>query len=189
MIIAIARRSAISGVNTRGRRGERSSRYHRSRTISPSATKASTRMTLAMRYEPSAGDGWSTLPGAAITSPARRPTARSATIGMTQVLDDIIARKRVEVAKAKQATPLKVLEERVAAHNEAADALWSEAEAAKAGDDVKAAIEACLEIRDECHVADGESVAKAKELLADCRADVEIARKHRRLLAGTEDWK
>jgi len=78
---------------------------------------------------------------------------------------------------------------RVAAHNEAADDLWAQAESAKAADDVKAAIRACIDIRDDCYVADGDSVAKAREMLAACRKDEAIAKKHRRLLKDTEDWK
>ena len=84
---------------------------------------------------------------------------------------------------------LAAFKERVAAHNTTADSHWADAEAAKAADDPKAAIEACLEIRDKCYVADGESVAKAKAMLAAYREDEAVAKKHRRLLTGTEDWK
>jgi predicted esterase len=80
-------------------------------------------------------------------------------------------------------------DERVKAHNAKADELWTQAGAAKDAGDPKAAIEACLAIRDECPVADGESVAKAKALLSGYRADEAVAKKHKRLLQGTEEWK
>lgn len=80
-------------------------------------------------------------------------------------------------------------DERVKAHNTAADERWDEAEAAKDLDDAKAAIEACLEIRDDCYVADNESVTKAKAMLKAYRDDAAMAKKHKRLLKGTEDWK
>ncbi|MCU0727601.1 MAG: hypothetical protein MUE73_17725 [Planctomycetes bacterium] len=78
---------------------------------------------------------------------------------------------------------------RVAAQDEAAGALWTKAAAAKDTGDAKGAIEACLAIRDDCYVAAGEPVAKAKALLADFRADPAIMKKHRRLLKDTENWK
>lgn len=53
--------------------------------------------------------------GAASTSPAGSSRNRSKTIGMTAVLDEIVARKRIEVEKAKAVTPLETLKERVAA--------------------------------------------------------------------------
>ena len=80
-------------------------------------------------------------------------------------------------------------EERVKAHDAAADAKWAEADAALAADDPKTEIEACLAIRDDCYAAAGESVAKAKALLATYRADEAVMKKHRRLLKDTEDWK
>ena len=83
---------------------------------------------------------------------------------------------------------LAAYEARVAAHNETAATRWAEAEAARAADDVRAAIEACLAIRDECYVADGESVTRAKELLAAYRKDEAVMKRHRRFLKGTEDW-
>ena len=67
--------------------------------------------------------------------------------------------------------PYPSFDARVAAHDEAAAARFAEAEAAKAAGDAKAAIEACLAIRDECYVAVGEAVAKAKALLASYRDD------------------
>jgi predicted esterase len=87
------------------------------------------------------------------------------------------------------AVVLQAFEARAAAHGEAAGALISEAGAARAAGDSKAAIQACLKIRDDCYVADGESVTKAKEMLAAFRADEKAAKKFRGLLKGTEDWK
>ncbi len=78
---------------------------------------------------------------------------------------------------------------RVAAHDEAAGALWEKAQAAKDAGEPKTAIEACLAIRDDCYVAAGEAVGKAKALLAAYRADEAVLKKHRRLLEGTADWK
>ncbi|MCU0726529.1 MAG: hypothetical protein MUE73_12185, partial [Planctomycetes bacterium] len=54
-------------------------------------------------------------------------------------------------------------EARVAAHDEAAAAHWAAAETARDAGDPKAAIEACLAIRDDCYVAACEAVAKAHE--------------------------
>ncbi len=78
---------------------------------------------------------------------------------------------------------------RVEAHNEAAAQHLAAAQAAKAEGDVKAAIVACLKIRDRCGVANGESVASAQAMLADFRAQPDVAKRHRRLLKGTEAWK
>lgn len=80
-------------------------------------------------------------------------------------------------------------EQRFAAHNESADRLLAEAHSAAESQDIKAAIDACLEIRDRCFAVDGESVDGARELLEKFRADAAIARKYRRILKGTEDWR
>lgn len=80
-------------------------------------------------------------------------------------------------------------EARVAAHDEAAAAHWAAAETARDAGDPKAAIEACLAIRDDCYVAACEAVAKAKALLSTYRADEAVMKKHRRLLKDTETWK
>ncbi len=79
-------------------------------------------------------------------------------------------------------------DKRVTTQNEAADELWGRAEAARDIDDVKGAIKACLAIREDCYVADGESVGRAKAMLAAYRKDKAVAKKHRRLLKGTEEW-
>jgi predicted esterase len=76
-------------------------------------------------------------------------------------------------------------DECVTKQNEQADELWSAVDP----DDPKTAIEACLDIREECYVADAGSVTKAKELLARYRDDAAIAKKYRRQLKGTEEWK
>ena len=74
-------------------------------------------------------------------------------------------------------------------HNEAAAELLATAEEAKAAGETKAAIQACLDIREDCYVADSEAVTKAKAMLAEFRADEDTARKFRRYLRDTEEWK
>jgi|GEM_PF-6637867 len=77
----------------------------------------------------------------------------------------------------------------VARHNEAADRTLAEAQVAAEKGDIKTAINASLEIRDTCYLADNESVRAARDLLAKFRSDKEISRKYGRLLKGTEEWK
>ena len=77
---------------------------------------------------------------------------------------------------------------RVDAHNSAAVELVGQAEDARDKGEVKLAIELCLEIRDSCFAADDEAVGRAKEMLAAFRSDMEIARRFRSRLKGTENW-
>ncbi len=74
-------------------------------------------------------------------------------------------------------------------HNEAADAFFEVASEAQSAGDHKAAIEACLDLREECYVADSRSVQQARELLAGYRSNPKTAKKYKRLLKGTEEWK
>lgn len=79
--------------------------------------------------------------------------------------------------------------ERKAVHDEQAAALAAEAAKRHEAGDVKGAIEACLDIRDRWFLAESDGKERAKELLAAYRADPEIARKFRRFLKGTEEWR
>jgi len=83
----------------------------------------------------------------------------------------------------------KAFDDLAVAHTATSEEIVVRAMEADAAGDPGAAIEACLEIRNRCYLAQGEEVTSARELLARYRADEKVSRKFRHFLKGTEDWK